>query len=249
MVSIIIVFKHRNLAEHELKFFASVSYSFRPVPKLAATSWTAASLVPEYHEFRSPCSVSYESAIAKEKITSMSRTCSSSRVLYSSQRPGYSAFFALLGPSSSAPRRYYHAFDLHLTRYPSPLPSTRYTGRSHYTNFMSRRHTTKSSDPSSSTSIPPKPTSSSSSSTHKHDNHDHSHDHDHDHEHKHGGLFHAHTHDHTEGAEQLMKAFRSGQLDRGTRITLLGKLRTHQRTEASTYELTCLVKVWEAMSV
>jgi hypothetical protein len=53
--------------------------------------------------------------------------------------------------------------------------------------------------------------------------HDHNHNHDGDeHEHEHGGLFHTHTHDHSEGAEQILNAFKSGHLDRGTKITLLG---------------------------
>lgn len=51
--------------------------------------------------------------------------------------------------------------------------------------------------------------------------HEHKHEHDHDHEH---GIFHTHVHDHSEGAEQLMEALSSGKMDRGTRITLLGKL-------------------------
>lgn len=53
--------------------------------------------------------------------------------------------------------------------------------------------------------------------------HGHGHGHDHDHDHHHGGIFHSHAHDHSEGAEQIMQAFSKGQLDRGTRITLLGE--------------------------
>lgn len=49
-----------------------------------------------------------------------------------------------------------------------------------------------------------------------------SHSHGHDHDHSHGGIFHTHAHDHSEGAEQLITALKSGNLDRGTRITLLG---------------------------
>ena len=80
--------------------------------------------------------------------------------------------------------------------------------------LMSRRHTTKSS-----ASIDPSPTatSSSSSSAHNHNSHNQNHSHDHDH-----GIFHPHVHDHSEGAEQIINAFRSGNVDRGTRITLLG---------------------------
>ncbi|KAL1409895.1 mitochondrial metal transporter [Vanrija albida] len=50
------------------------------------------------------------------------------------------------------------------------------------------------------------------------------HDHEHDHEHHHS-LFHSHSHDHahgSEGAEQIINAFKTGKLDRGTKITLLG---------------------------
>jgi hypothetical protein len=56
---------------------------------------------------------------------------------------------------------------------------------------------------------------------HDHDHaHDHAHDHGHDHSH---GLFSTHKHDHSEGAEQLVKAWSAGKLDRGTKITLLGR--------------------------
>lgn len=58
-------------------------------------------------------------------------------------------------------------------------------------------------------------------------------DHDHNHAHTHEskgdscghdhGIFHTHAHDHSEGAEQLMTALSAGKLDRGTKITLLGK--------------------------
>lgn len=48
------------------------------------------------------------------------------------------------------------------------------------------------------------------------------HSHGHDHDHSHGGIFHTHAHDHSEGAEQLITALKSGKLDRGTKITLLG---------------------------
>ena len=85
--------------------------------------------------------------------------------------------------------------------------------------------------------------STSSGSPHKHDDGhgDHGHTHpqaatqvkkhkhaggDCDHDHDHGGLFHTHAHDHSEGAEQIMKAWSAGKLDRGTRITLLGTLFT-----------------------
>jgi hypothetical protein len=99
--------------------------------------------------------------------------------------------------------------------------------------------TSTSSAPGQSPSpvVGPATTSSSSSSTsaqshnqakpshshdHSHGDHDHNHDHDHDHSHSHG-LFHSHAgHDHSQGTEQLIKAISSGQIDRGTRITLLG---------------------------
>jgi len=42
-------------------------------------------------------------------------------------------------------------------------------------------------------------------------------------DHGHGGLFHTHVHDHSEGAQQLITALSAGRLDRGTKITLLGK--------------------------
>lgn len=67
------------------------------------------------------------------------------------------------------------------------------------------------------------PTSDPSSSSKPKAAHSHSHDHgsgcDHDHSH---GLFSTHVHDHSEGAEQIMKAFSTGTLDKGTKITLLG---------------------------
>lgn len=75
-----------------------------------------------------------------------------------------------------------------------------------------RHHTTKT----------PSNTSKSLGPQHEH-KHEHEHEHDHDHDHEHG-LFHTHVHDHSEGAEQLMEALSSGKMDRGTRITLLGKL-------------------------
>jgi hypothetical protein len=85
---------------------------------------------------------------------------------------------------------------------------------------LSRRNISSTSPSSSSNSKQPiKP----DSHTHSHtDKHSHGHDHDHDHDHSHGGIFHSHAHDHSEGAEQIMKALTKGQLDRGTRITLLG---------------------------
>lgn len=71
------------------------------------------------------------------------------------------------------------------------------------------------------------PPSSSKSPAPKHDHdhgHGHSHSHgDHDHGHSHGGIFHSHAHDHSEGADQIMQALSKGKLDRGTRITLLGR--------------------------
>ncbi|KAL7422625.1 mitochondrial metal transporter [Cryptotrichosporon argae] len=85
---------------------------------------------------------------------------------------------------------------------------------------MSRRHLTRPG-PS-----PPAPAPSTGQSTahdhkhtpgHAHDGHVHGNDHDHAH-----GIFHTHAHDHHEGAEQIIQALRSGRLDRGTRITLLG---------------------------
>ena len=51
--------------------------------------------------------------------------------------------------------------------------------------------------------------------------HSHSHSADDGHSHSHG-IFSTHHHDHTEGAEQLITALRSGRLDRGTKVTLLG---------------------------
>ncbi|TXT11163.1 hypothetical protein VHUM_01914 [Vanrija humicola] len=74
-----------------------------------------------------------------------------------------------------------------------------------------RLHSTKPSSASASSSSPaPKPA------------HDHDHDHDHDHEHSHS-LFHSHDHHHgSDGAEQIINAFKTGKLDRGTKITLLG---------------------------
>lgn len=73
-----------------------------------------------------------------------------------------------------------------------------------------------------SSKVPP-PTSGPSTPSSASSAHQHQHDQDHDHDHNHGGLFHTHTHDHSKGAEQLIKAISSGHLDRGTRITLLGK--------------------------
>ncbi|ODN86102.1 mitochondrial protein with role in iron accumulation [Cryptococcus wingfieldii CBS 7118] len=55
--------------------------------------------------------------------------------------------------------------------------------------------------------------------THKHEDGEEC---DHGHDHSHSGIFHTHAHDHSEGAEQLMEALSKGQMDRGTRITLLG---------------------------
>ncbi|BEJ16417.1 hypothetical protein CspHIS471_0510220 [Cutaneotrichosporon sp. HIS471] len=49
--------------------------------------------------------------------------------------------------------------------------------------------------------------------------HNHSHGDGHDHAH---GLFHSHDHSHSEGAAQIINAFKTGKLDRGTKITLLG---------------------------
>jgi hypothetical protein len=95
---------------------------------------------------------------------------------------------------------------------------------------MYRRSTSKagpSSDkgtPSTSHNHNHSTASTASSSKGKHD-HDHDHDHsgdENEHEHEHGGLFHTHAHDHSEGAEQILNAFKSGHLDRGTKITLLG---------------------------
>jgi hypothetical protein len=70
--------------------------------------------------------------------------------------------------------------------------------------------------------LPPAPSSSSTSKQAAKHPHSHSHD-GHDHDHSHGGLFHSHAHDHSEGAQQIMQALTKGQLDRGTRITLLGQ--------------------------
>jgi hypothetical protein len=60
------------------------------------------------------------------------------------------------------------------------------------------------------------PAGAGAAHTHSHDGHDHGHDHAH-------GIFHTHAHDHSEGAEQIMNALKTGQLDRGTKITLLGR--------------------------
>jgi hypothetical protein len=90
---------------------------------------------------------------------------------------------------------------------------------------LSRRNSSSTSPSSSADSKQPTKTDSHSHShADKHD-HIHAHDngHDHDHDHSHGGIFHSHAHDHSEGAEQIMKALTKGQLDRGTRITLLGQ--------------------------
>ncbi len=86
---------------------------------------------------------------------------------------------------------------------------------------MSRRASNKATTPINSGSTQP---------NHRHDHdHDHNHEdphgHEHEHDHKHGGLFHTHAHDHSEGAEQIINAIKSGKLDRGTKITLLGTLR------------------------
>ncbi|WVQ70502.1 hypothetical protein IAR50_000021 [Cryptococcus sp. DSM 104548] len=70
-------------------------------------------------------------------------------------------------------------------------------------------------------STKPSPASDKSQHTHKHDHAD-GEDCDHDHDHSHSGIFHTHAHDHSEGAEQLMEALTKGQMDRGTKITLLG---------------------------
>lgn len=82
-----------------------------------------------------------------------------------------------------------------------------------------RRHTTKPGEPGPSTASASAAGSASGSKVAQHD-------HDHDHDHEHHGLFHSHSHDHghSEGAEQIMEALRSGKLDRGTKITLLGEL-------------------------
>lgn len=65
----------------------------------------------------------------------------------------------------------------------------------------------------------PQPTPSTSAHNHDHE----SHSHDHDHGHEHSGLFHSHDHTHSEGAGQIIEAMRTGHLDRGTKITLLGQ--------------------------
>ena len=90
---------------------------------------------------------------------------------------------------------------------------------------LSRRNLSTPSS-SSSSSKPPKVESRSHShaDTHSH-THGHDHGHGHDHDHSHGGIFHSHAHDHSEGAEQIMTALTKGQLDRGTKITLLGQSR------------------------
>lgn len=86
---------------------------------------------------------------------------------------------------------------------------------------MSRRHTTQTPKSSTSTTVsPPTPSTSASGAN----GHDHKSEHEHDHDHSHGGLFNNHAHDHSGGAEQIITAFRSGNVDRGTRITLLGPL-------------------------
>lgn len=74
-------------------------------------------------------------------------------------------------------------------------------------------------------SPPPSSTGQKPSSTgHSHDNgHDHNHASSCGHDHEHGGLFHTHAHDHSEGAEQIITALKTGKLDRGTKITLLGE--------------------------
>lgn len=55
------------------------------------------------------------------------------------------------------------------------------------------------------------------------DAHAHTHTHEHGHDHAHGGLFHAHVHDPSEGAGQLMDAFKKGRMDKGSRITIIGQ--------------------------
>jgi hypothetical protein len=89
---------------------------------------------------------------------------------------------------------------------------------------LSRRNISSTSPSSSSNSKQPSKTDSHSHSHLDKHSHVHSHDdgHDHDHDHSHGGIFHSHAHDHSEGAAQIMTALTKGQLDRGTRITLLG---------------------------
>jgi hypothetical protein len=87
---------------------------------------------------------------------------------------------------------------------------------------LSRRNVTT---PSSSSSTSKRPAGTSDHDHADHSGHTHSHSHDgHDHDHSHGGIFHSHAHDHGEGAQQIIQAFSQGKLDRGTRITLLGKL-------------------------
>jgi len=88
---------------------------------------------------------------------------------------------------------------------------------------LSRRNLSTPSS-SSSSSKPPKVESHSHSHADTH-SHGHDHGHGHDHDHSHGGIFHSHAHDHSEGAEQIMTALTKGQLDRGTKITLLGQSR------------------------
>lgn len=63
-------------------------------------------------------------------------------------------------------------------------------------------------------------TPAKATAAHNHDEHDHAHGDGH----SHSGLFHSHdhSHSHSEGAEQLIEAMRTGHLDRGTKITLLG---------------------------
>jgi hypothetical protein len=90
---------------------------------------------------------------------------------------------------------------------------------------LSRRNLSSTSSSASSNSKQPSKSDSHSHSHADKHSHTHAHDdgHDHDHDHSHGGIFHSHAHDHSEGAEQIMKALTKGQLDRGTRITLLGQ--------------------------
>ncbi len=143
----------------------------------------------------------------------MSRSCPYAGLLQRC-RPSPSTCFRRLPPSAVSIRRVYHSSILRI----SPLRDQGHRTSARQPSGMSRRHTTKSSKPSTFTT--PRPTASSSAA-HKHDGHDHSHSHDHDHHHHHG-IFHTHIHDHSEGAEKIINAFRSGKVDRGTRITLIG---------------------------
>lgn len=102
-------------------------------------------------------------------------------------------------------------------------------------------HSTSSSSASSSSTA--SSTTSKDSGPHTHSAAEHTHSHDgaatHSHDHGHGGtatkshshdghdhshsLFHSHDHAHSEGAEQIINALKTGKLDRGTKITLLGE--------------------------